>query len=57
MNKKCYTAPRSEAFNIKMEGMIATSLPVGSTPGNEQLSDRNGWSSDNWSNDESEWEE
>ena len=57
MNKKCYTSPRSEVFNIKMEGMIASSLPIGSTPGNTQLSDRNSWSSDNWSNDESEWEE
>lgn len=57
MNKKCYTSPRSEVFNIKMEGMIASSLPIGSTSGDEQLSNRNEWSSDNWSNNESEWEE
>lgn len=57
MNKKEYAAPCSEVFNIKMEGMIATSLPIGSTSGDEQLSNRNEWSSDNWSNDESEWEE
>ena len=45
MNKKEYAAPCSEVFNIKMEGMIATSqLQIRETPGNQQLSNRNGHS-------------
>lgn len=56
MNKKQYDAPRSEAFSIKMEGMIATSsLPIRSNPGNEQLSNRNEWSNDIWGNDGNIW--
>lgn len=56
MNKKKYAAPCSEVFNIKMEGMIATSqLQIRETPGNQQLSNRNGNSNDIWGNDGNIW--
>lgn len=56
MNKKEYAAPCSEVFNIKMEGMIATSqLQIRETPGNQQLSNRNEHSNDIWGNDGNIW--
>lgn len=56
MNKKEYAAPCSEVFNIKMEGMIAASpLQIRETPGNQQLSNRNGHSNDIWGNDGNIW--
>lgn len=57
MNKKIYTAPRVEVIDVTTEGMIAESLRIGSTAGNEQLSNEKGWDSSNWSETEEEWDD
>lgn len=57
MNKKIYTAPRVEVIDVTTEGMIAESLRIGTTAGNEQLSNEKGWDSSNWSETEEEWDD
>jgi hypothetical protein len=43
MKKKQYTAPEMEITQVKLEGMIAASLVIGDTAGNEQLGSGNEW--------------
>ena len=58
--KKLYIAPNSTSFDIQTEGVIASSVVDGKnpvTPGNgefngEFLSNRGGWSSEDWTNAE-----
>lgn len=58
MNKKTYVTPHAEVVNIITEGMIAESLRIGDTEGNEQLTNKKGWDSADWSNpEENFWEE
>lgn len=57
MDKKIYTAPRVEVIDVTTEGMIAESLRIGTTVGNEQLSNEKGWDSSNWSETEEEWDD
>ena len=52
--KNIYVAPKAEQINILTEGVVAASLPMNndkevntSTPG-AQLSQKRGWSCDNW---------
>lgn len=48
MKKQIYTTPAVEVTEVKVEGMIAASLPLGSTGGSEQLiKDDSNW--DIWS--------
>ena len=55
--KKKYIAPESQVIGISLEGMIAGSNTPSIDPNkqyddaNSQLSERGGWSSDNWSED------
>ena len=55
--KKKYMVPKSQAIGINLEGMIAASGDKTEIPRNDNntfydegqvLSDRSGWSSDNW---------
>lgn len=58
MNKKTYVTPHAEAMNIITEGMIAESLRIGDTAGSEQLTNKKGWDSSDWSASEGNyWEE
>ena len=58
MNKKTYVTPHAEVVNIITEGMIAESLRIGDTEGSEQLTNKKGWDSADWSNpEENFWEE
>jgi hypothetical protein len=57
MNKKTYLTPRSTAIHLLSEGMVAASpLQINSDAEkkNEQLTSRQGWSSDNWTNSDDE---
>ena len=51
--KKKYMAPQSQVIGISREGMVAASVSFDNTTTNNQesdiLSERGGWSSDNWS--------
>ena len=51
--KNIYVAPKAEQINILTEGVVAASLPVNDTEVNTntpgaQLSNKRGWSCDNW---------
>ncbi|MGM9633301.1 MAG: hypothetical protein ACI3YA_02605 [Alloprevotella sp.] len=48
MNKKTYQVPLSLKLNVAVEGMIATSLSLSEEEGNQHLSNRQGWSSEDW---------
>ena len=52
MNKKTYVTPHAEVVNIITEGMIAESLRIGDTAGNEQLSNKKDWDNSDWSTPE-----
>ena len=48
---KKYMQPQSQLLSIHTEGIIATSLPVGETPGPGQLSNSfNDWTHPDWHN-------
>lgn len=52
-----YSTPRIERIALYAEGIIADSLPIGTTPGGTMGSQEKGWSSEVWSQDNNEWEE
>ncbi|MCM1109557.1 MAG: hypothetical protein NC388_11015 [Clostridium sp.] len=43
MKKKQYMSPSVEITQVQLEGMIAASLSIGNTPGNEQLGNGGDW--------------
>ena len=48
--KKTYIQPQSKTINFTTEGMIATSVTLDNTPGDEQLSNKkqySGWGEEN----------
>ncbi len=50
MKKKQYITPAVEVTTVQLEGMIAASLSIGDTPGNEQLGNGGEWNI--WSSEE-----
>ena len=51
--KNIYVAPKAEQINILTEGVVAASLPMNDTTvdtntAGGQLSQKRGWSCDNW---------
>ena len=50
--KNIYVAPKAEQINILTEGVVAASLPMNDTTVDTnqggQLSQKRGWSCDNW---------
>lgn len=47
--KKIYNAPRIEKVQLLTEGVIAESLPIGSTPGSSMGTQGRGWNAADWS--------
>ncbi|MGN1259733.1 MAG: hypothetical protein ACI4UC_01360 [Alloprevotella sp.] len=48
MKKKNYTAPHMEVIEVASEGMIAESIRIGTSEGNQQLSHGKGWDCADW---------
>ena len=58
MNKKIYIAPRAQAYTIVTEGVVAQSLQIGTTAGNEQLTNTKDFEeSDGWTSSEDYWKD
>lgn len=54
---KAYISPTSEAFDLRVEAMMATSFPINNSE-TEQWSNKNegGWDCNNWSNADEDME-
>ncbi|MCI6252217.1 MAG: hypothetical protein MR624_04235 [Bacteroidales bacterium] len=55
--KKAYISPTSEAFDLRVEAMMATSFPINNSEA-DQWSNKNegGWDCGNWSNADEDME-
>ena len=56
MNKKIYIAPCAKIYEIKTEGVVAQSFPIGTDPGDGQLSNQKEMEDcGDWSSSEDYW--
>ena len=57
MNKKIYIAPCAKIYEIKTEGVVAQSFPIGTAPGDGQLSNQKEMEDGgDWSSSEDYWQ-
>ncbi|MDO5075628.1 MAG: hypothetical protein Q4D66_07165 [Bacteroidales bacterium] len=50
--KKTYSTPLIETISYQSEGLMANSLPIGTTPGSSMGSPQKEWEDDEWTYEE-----